>query len=338
MQQESASPQYTAAESLALTPFRLAEKRYKLYRLDRRAARRQPAPETDFSDVVDVRRPDANTQRNRSLLRSVQTGGDSQARCFAFTAVPGLLLFPECIPAEEQQALCRDAVLKYGDSRQHPNHLSTHATAPRSTTRYEAPMRWATLGFSYDWTTKTYSRGRYSPFPSALRRRIEEILRLCGSAAGLDAAGVSAYEPQTAIVNYFPVGSMMMAHQDVSEESMRWPLISISLGCSCVFLMGTDSREEAPYAFLLRSGDVAVFSGPARVAFHSVPRIMDDCPPHLRPRPEGRDGAQPATRLARDGEDVDDGDAYWRAQMLHMRINVNVRQVYADSCEFLFEA
>ncbi|ESL06458.1 alkylated DNA repair protein [Trypanosoma rangeli SC58] len=330
MQQESASPQYSGGESLALTPFRREEKRYKLYRLDRRAARRQPVSETDFSDVVDVRRPDANTEHNRSRLRSVQGLGDSQVRCFAFASVPGLLLFPEYIPVEEQQALCRDAVLKYGDSRQHPNHLSTHVSEPKCTTRYEAPMRWATLGFSYDWTTKTYSRGRYSPFPLALRRCIDDILHMCGCIPELSGAGVSTYEPQTAIVNYFSVGSMMMAHQDVSEESMQQPLISISLGCSCVFLMGTASREEAPYAFWLRSGDVAVFSGPARMAFHSIPRIMDDCPTHLCPRSEEHDDEPHG--------DGDDDDAYWRAQMRHMRININVRQVYSDSCKFIFES
>lgn len=89
------------------------------------------------------------------------------------------------------------------------------------------------------------------------------------------------YEPQTCIVNYYPVGSMMMCHQDISEEVLDQPLVSVSLGCSSIFLMGTESRDDSPYAFLLRSGDVAAFSGPARAAFHSVPRILDDCPDYL---------------------------------------------------------
>ncbi|EKF33680.1 alkylated DNA repair protein, putative [Trypanosoma cruzi marinkellei] len=318
-ERDSASPQYVGGENLALTPFRLAEKRYKLYRFDRRAARRQQLPETDFSDVVDFRCPDANTDRNRSLIRRVNTLYDSQLQCFEFVAVPGLLFFPGAICEEEQQAFCRDAILRYGDSSQHPNHLSTHASKPKCTKRYEAPMRWATLGFSYDWTSKTYTREHYSAFPLALKRRIEEILHLCSTTTDLKDVSPSTYEPQTAIVNYFSVGSMMMAHQDVSEESMQHPLISISLGCSCVFLMGTSSRDDAPSAFWLRSGDVAIFSGPSRVAFHSIPRIMDDSPPHL----------------CTISDENNENEVYWRTRMRHMRININVRQVYSESCAFL---
>uniref|UniRef100_A0A0A9ZI75 Alpha-ketoglutarate-dependent dioxygenase alkB n=1 Tax=Lygus hesperus TaxID=30085 RepID=A0A0A9ZI75_LYGHE len=91
----------------------------------------------------------------------------------------------------------------------------------------------------------------------------------------------SSYEPQTCIVNYYPVGSMMMCHQDISEEVLDQPLVSVSLGCSAIFLMGSTSRDDAPFAFLLKSGDVAAFSGPSRAAFHSVPRVLDDCPDYL---------------------------------------------------------
>ena len=111
------------------------------------------------------------------------------------------------------------------------------------------------------------------------------------------------YEPQTAIVNFFPLGSMMCAHQDLSEPCLHRPLISVSLGSSCVFLMGSTSREDTPHAFLLRSGDIVAFTGPSRVAFHAVPRVMEDCPAHL---------------IAFD------------ERMRNLRININVRQVYDE--------
>ena len=119
----------------------------------------------------------------------------------------------------------------------------------------------------------------------------------------LDALLSPTYEPQTAIVNFFPLGSMMCAHQDLSEPCLHRPLISVSLGSSCVFLMGSTSREDTPHAFLLRSGDIVAFTGPSRVAFHAVPRVMEDCPAHL---------------IAFD------------ERMRNLRININVRQVYDE--------
>ncbi|KEG08002.1 alkylated DNA repair protein [Trypanosoma grayi] len=317
--------QCTSDGDLALSAFRCAEKRYKLYRYDRRTARRTHVPETDFSDVVDFHCLETNTEKNRSLIGVLDGFDDAHVKCFTFAGVPGLLVFSQAISETDQQELCRDALLEYGDSQRHPNHLSTHASKPRSTTRYEPPMRWATLGFSYNWTLKSYCKERYSPFPQRLRKHIKRIVSLLSKTPLLKANDPLVFEPQTSIVNYYPVGSMLMAHQDVSEELIQQPLISISLGCSCVFLMGTPSRDDAPYAFWLRSGDVAVFCGPSRTAFHSVPRIMDDCPPHL------------CTLTGDISGDQDEGEAYWREQMRHMRLNINVRQVFADSCGFLFE-
>eukprot|EP00758_Cryptobia_borreli_P011452 Tbor_TRINITY_DN5657_c6_g1::TRINITY_DN5657_c6_g1_i1::g.9457::m.9457/K10765/ALKBH1; alkylated DNA repair protein alkB homolog 1 len=89
------------------------------------------------------------------------------------------------------------------------------------------------------------------------------------------------YEPQAAIINYFPLYTSMCAHQDLSEPSLHRPLVSISLGCSCIFLMGDNNRNNKPFAFIIRSGDMVVFTGPARVAYHGVPRILSDCPEYL---------------------------------------------------------
>nr|CCC89937.1 unnamed protein product [Trypanosoma congolense IL3000] len=301
-----------------LTAFRQVEKKYKLYRYDRRASRHMNVPETDFSDVVDFRDVDRNTERNLSMISSEDRHEEGRVvKCWTFSGAPGVTFLPNFLTEEEQQQLCRAAILEYGDSGLHPNHLSTHAKEPRETTRYEPPMRWATVGFSYQWSSKSYSREKYSYFPQRLRDCVERITRLCGTSV--------PYEPQTSIVNYFPVGAMMMAHQDVSEEMLEQPLISMSLGCPCVFLMGTESRHDAPHAFWLRSGDVIVVTGASRTAYHGVPRVVDECPSYLAPKGSGEE------------EPSEDDDLYWRKHMLHMRININVRQVYPESCSFLFE-
>lgn len=108
------------------------------------------------------------------------------------------------------------------------------------------------------------------------------------------------YKPEVAFVNYYPVGNGMFAHQDKSELTYDRPLVSISLGCSCIFLIGDDTRDTKPYAFMLRSGDVICMTGKSRLAFHGVPKIFDDLPRELC--------------------DVKNMDK--------LRININVRQVY----------
>jgi alkylated DNA repair protein alkB family protein 1 len=64
---------------------------------------------------------------------------------------------------------------------------------------------------------------------------------------------------------------------------MDAPLLSLSLGASCVFLLGGADREAPVLPILLRSGDVSVLAGPARRFFHGVPKILPgSCPAHLQ--------------------------------------------------------
>lgn len=377
-----------AKSDLSSTPFRLVEKKYKLYELSRREARRQPAlPETDMTEVVKLFDLEQNTEENRQLIhkvvipaarpgsgtrcsllsssaasaptsQAVSRGSadlDGGVVCYTFAGVPGLLLFPGVLSAEEQQRWCRDAILDFGDSSVHPNILSTHAKTPHATTCYQPPMRWATLGYSYEWTNKVYHCDRFSPFPASLRQRMCDLVALVAQVKqdGFCCAYPDVYEPQTAIVNYYPVGSMMMCHQDISEETLEQPLMSLSLGCSAIFLMGTQSRNDAPYAFLLRSGDMAAFTGPARTAFHATPRILDDCPAYLTlpdnaiTEEERRRYQQHAyyAHLSEDGSFVpvdkaamtdEERERYWRLCIRHMRVNINARQVYNKRCEEVF--
>ncbi|GET87388.1 hypothetical protein, conserved [Leishmania tarentolae] len=362
--------------ALSFTSFRMAEKRYKLYKFSRREARRQPPPpEVDLTDVVQFHNQDRNTEEHQRLIHRVivpprpkrsegasrssadPTQQEKEVVCYTFAGVPGLLVFPGVLSEEEQQRWCREAVLEYGDSAQHPNILSTHAKASQSTSCYQPPMRWATLGYSYDWTTKVYHQDCYSTFPSELRKRMCDLVSLVAEVRqdGFCCAYPDVYEPQTAIVNYYPVGSMMMCHQDISEKTLEQPLMSLSLGCSAIFLMGTQSREDAPYAFLLKSGDVAAFTGPSRLAFHSTPRILDDCPVYLtlpedeltdserrryrehtycaHPTPDGRFSPVDKTSMT-----AEEQERYWRLCMRHMRININARQVYRERCPAVFQA
>lgn len=43
-----------------------------------------------------------------------------------------------------------------------------------------------------------------------------------------------------------------------------------SVGCSAVFLLGGPTRQEPPVALLVRSGDIVLMSGRARLCYHGT--------------------------------------------------------------------
>ncbi len=66
----------------------------------------------------------------------------------------------------------------------------------------------------------------------------------------------------------------MGLHQDRDEEALRAPVVSLSLGDTCVFRFGGTSRKNPTRTIKLNSGDAIVLSGPSRLAFHGVDRIL----------------------------------------------------------------
>ncbi|KAG7282439.1 hypothetical protein CRUP_018156 [Coryphaenoides rupestris] len=66
-------------------------------------------------------------------------------------------------------------------------------------------LRWVTLGYHYNWTTKTYSPDHYTPFPADLR-----------SLSGLIAAAVGfpGFHAEAGILNYYRSDSSLGIHVD----------------------------------------------------------------------------------------------------------------------------
>ena len=65
----------------------------------------------------------------------------------------------------------------------------------------------------------------------------------------------------------------MGLHRDADEADFSWPVLSISLGDPGLFRVGGASRKDPTQSVLLESGDVVVFGGPARLAYHGIDRI-----------------------------------------------------------------
>jgi DNA oxidative demethylase len=80
--------------------------------------------------------------------------------------------------------------------------------------------------------------------------------------------------PQACLVNFYGPGARMGLHQDRDEQDFDAPVVSLSLGDTCMFRIGGTTRQGPTRSFRLASGDAVVLGGEARLAFHGVDRII----------------------------------------------------------------
>jgi len=80
--------------------------------------------------------------------------------------------------------------------------------------------------------------------------------------------------PECCLVNLYREGARMGLHQDKDEAALEAPVLSVSLGDEAVFRIGSTSRRGPTRSLRLRSGDLLVFGGPARLAFHGIDRVL----------------------------------------------------------------
>lgn len=86
-------------------------------------------------------------------------------------------------------------------------------------------------------------------------------------------AGASA-PPDACLVNLYDDGARMGLHRDQDEADFAHPVLSVSLGDTAVFRLGGLGRKDPTRSFRLASGDVCLLSGPARLAYHGVDRVI----------------------------------------------------------------
>lgn len=148
-----------------------------------------------------------------------------------------------------------------------------------------------TLCLGWHWRPYRYSReavdvngNRVLEFPDWMVRLGRRALV---EATGDPRAGDS-YTPDTALINYYDAEARMGMHQDKDESALA-PVVSLSIGDTCTFRFGNTQARTKPYEdILLRSGDLFVFGGPSRLAFHGVTKIH----PHTAPSGCGLEGGR----------------------------------------------
>ena len=81
------------------------------------------------------------------------------------------------------------------------------------------------------------------------------------------------HRPDCCLVNYSSGSAKMGMHQDRDEADFSWPVLSVSLGDDGLFRIGNEKRGGKTESIWLRSGDVVVMGGEARLRYHGLDRI-----------------------------------------------------------------
>ena len=194
--------------------------------------------------------------------------------------LPGVVHITRWLGVDEQQALVQE-FRRWAEppaGLRHPRVPAGHVMTVQSVC-----LGWHWYPYVYSRTADDTDGAPVKPMPEdvvALARRAVE--------AAYDAATGERYAPDAAIVNLYAPGAHLGLHQDW-EEPAAAPVVTISLGDTCVFRMAGVDRRTSPFTdVLLESGDLLVFGGPNRLIFHGVPKVLDGTAPVGLGLPAGR--------------------------------------------------
>lgn len=87
--------------------------------------------------------------------------------------------------------------------------------------------------------------------------------------------GFQNFAPDACLVNRYEPGTRLSLHQDRDELDFSAPIVSVSLGLPATFLFGGMARSDKPRRYRLVHGDVVVWGGASRLAFHGVAPLAD---------------------------------------------------------------
>ena len=88
-------------------------------------------------------------------------------------------------------------------------------------------------------------------------------------------AGYSDFAPDACLINRYEPGARLSLHQDRDERDQQQPIVSVSLGLPAIFLFGGNRRNDRPQRIRLDHGDVVVWGGPTRLAYHGIEALAD---------------------------------------------------------------
>lgn len=178
---------------------------------------------------------------------------------------PGAVHAPDWLDGEGQRELlaaCREWARP-------PAGLRTVRTPGGGTmTARQVCLGWHWYPYAYARTAVDGDGAQVKSFPDWLG---ELGRRAVAGTLGPRAVPAAPYD--IALINFYDGDARMGMHRD-GDERADAPVVSLSLGDTCVFRFGNTGTRARPYTDVeLRSGDLFVFGGPSRLAYHGVPRV-----------------------------------------------------------------
>jgi alkylated DNA repair protein (DNA oxidative demethylase) len=92
-------------------------------------------------------------------------------------------------------------------------------------------------------------------------------------ALALDAASTCDFPefvPDACLINRYSAGARLTAHRDADEQNFAQPIVSVSIGLPARFAFYGLTRGGRGKTVALVDGDVLVWGGPSRLAYHAV--------------------------------------------------------------------
>jgi DNA oxidative demethylase len=157
-------------------------------------------------------------------------------------------------------------------------------------------LGWHWLPYRYSRTADDVDGAPVKPFPDWLaelgRRALADAYAdpgaYPGPDPGADPAQADSYRPDVALINFYDEQARMGMHADKDEKSPA-PVVSLSLGETCLFRFGNAHGRSKPWRDVdLESGDLFVFGGQSRLAYHGVIRTLPGTSPPDLGLPAGR--------------------------------------------------
>lgn len=123
-------------------------------------------------------------------------------------------------------------------------------------------LGWTSDRAGYRYLAQDPLRNRpWPPMPKGLR---------AFAVAAAAEAGFAGFAPDACLINRYAPGAKLSLHQDRDEADLSAPIVSVSLGLPATFVFGGVARGGPTVRVGLVHGDVVVWGGPARLAYHAV--------------------------------------------------------------------
>lgn len=132
---------------------------------------------------------------------------------------------------------------------------------------------WVTDAMGYRYSPTNPDTG--APWPAMPAFLFEQAVEAAAE------AGYPGYAPDVCLINQYLPGAKMGLHRDADEQDHAAPIVSVSLGLPCRFQWGGLGRSSPVRRFTLLHGDVLVWGGPTRMAYHGVLPLQDGLHPLL---------------------------------------------------------